>query len=148
MNLDPNPFHPKFKTEWDSRPNPYQSKDCFYPYRVKILIVFVSNPSTLAHICQSIRYNLVYVLLLSCFVKVRCLSYGFKSTLCPKSNPIQTISTICAPFPLHFHSISISIWISTPLKGSNAHIRVIILSESPKRIYAISILSMLISSIT
>ena len=47
MNLDPNPFHPKFKTEWDSRPNPYQSKNCFYPYRFKILIVFVSNPSVL-----------------------------------------------------------------------------------------------------
>ena len=80
--------------------------------------MFVSNPSTLAHICQSIRYNLVSVLLLSCFVKVRCLSYGLKSTLCPKSNPIHTIFTNCAPFPLHFHSISISIWISTPLKGS------------------------------
>ena len=34
------------------------------------------------------------------------------------SNPIHTIFTNCAPFPLHFHSISISIWISTPLKGS------------------------------
>ena len=81
--------------------------------------MFVSNPSTLAHICQSIRYNLVSVLLLSCFVKVRYLSYGFKSTLCPKSNPIYTIFTNWAPFSLHFHSISISIWISTPLKGSN-----------------------------
>ena len=80
--------------------------------------MFVSNPSTLAHICQSIRYNLVSVLLLSCFVKVRCLSYGFRSTPSPKSNPIHTIFTNCAPFPLHFHSISISIWISTPLKGS------------------------------
>ena len=58
------------------------------------------------------------MLLLSCFVKVRYLSYGFKSTLCPKSNPIHTSFTNCAPFPLHFHSISISIWISTPLKGS------------------------------
>ena len=80
--------------------------------------MFVSNPSTLAHICQSIRYNLVSVLLLSCFVKVRCLSDGFRSTPSPKSNPIHTIFTNCAPFPLHFHSISISIWISTPLKGS------------------------------
>ena len=82
------------------------------------LIVFVCNPSTLAHICQSIRYNLVSVLLLSGFVKVPCLSHGVKATLCPKSNPIHTIFTNCAPFPLHFHSISISIWISTPLKGS------------------------------
>ena len=81
--------------------------------------MFVSNPSTLAHICQSIRYNLVSVLLLSRFVKVRCLSHGVKATLCPKSNPIHTIFTNCAPFPLHFHSISISIWISTPLKGSS-----------------------------
>ena len=40
---------------------------------------------------------------------------------CPKSNPIHTIFTSCAPFPLHFHSISISIWISTPLKGSNVY---------------------------
>ena len=36
-------------------------------------------------------------------------------------NPIQSIrfSRILPPFPLHFHSISISIWISTPLKGSS-----------------------------
>ena len=85
--------------------------------------MFVSNPSTLAHICQSIRDNLVSVLLLSCFVKVRYLSYDFKSTLCPKSNPIHTIFTNCAPFPLHFHSISISIWIATPLKGSSSKLQ-------------------------
>ena len=95
--------------------------------------MFVSNPSTLAHICQSIRYNLVSVLLLSCFVKVRCLSYGFKSTLCPKSNPIHTIFTNCAPFPLHFHFLSISIWISTPLKGSSRWRGVIVWLHSPSR---------------
>ena len=86
--------------------------------------MFVSNPSTLAHICQSIRYKLVSVLLLSRFVKVRCLSHGVKATLCPKSNPIHTIFTNCAPFPLHFHSISISIWISTPLKGSRGGLKI------------------------
>ena len=75
---------------------------CIVYNKLNKLTVFVSNPSTLAHICQSIRYNLVSVLLLSCFVKVRYLSYGFKSTLCPKSNPIPTIFTNCAPF----HSIS------------------------------------------
>ena len=110
---------PQIQNLMGQPPNPYQSKNCFYPYRVKILIVFVSNPSTLAHICQSIRYNLVSVLLLSRFVKVRCLAHGVKATICPKSNPIHTIFTNCAPFPLHFHFISISIWISTPLKGSN-----------------------------
>ena len=72
--------------------------------------MFASNPSTLAHICQSIRYNLVSVLLISCFAKVRYLSYDFKSTHGPKSNPIHTISqivphfhSISTPFPLHIH---------------------------------------------
>ena len=31
-------------------------QELFYPYRVKILAVFVSNASTLAHICQSLVY--------------------------------------------------------------------------------------------
>ena len=90
-------------------------KNCFYPYRVKILIVFVSNPSTLSHICQSIKYNPVSVLLLSCFVKVRCRHM----VLCVHSapNPIQSIRF--SQIVPHFHSISTSIWISTPLKGSS-----------------------------
>ena len=64
--------------------------------------MFVSNPSTLAHICQSIRYNLVSVLLLSRFVKVRCLSHGVKATSAP--NPIQSIRF--SQIVPHFHSIS------------------------------------------
>ena len=54
---------PQIQNLMGQLPQSYQSKNCFYPYRVKILIVFVSNSSTLAHICQSIRYNLVSVLL-------------------------------------------------------------------------------------
>ena len=66
----------------------------------KVLIVFVSNPSTLAHICQSIRYNLVSVLLLSRFVKVRCLSYGFKGNNPPPSFFSKTLSII---FTIQFY---------------------------------------------
>ena len=87
-------------------PNPYQSKHCFNPYRVKILIVFVSNPSSLSHICQSIKYNPVSVLLLSCFVKVRCRHI----VLCLHSAQLQSnpydfhkLCPISTPFPLHIH---------------------------------------------
>ena len=56
---------------------------------------------------------------ISCFVKFRYLSYRFRSTVCPKSNPIHKIFTNCAPFPIqsirfspivpHFHPFPLHI---------------------------------------
>ena len=70
LKLDQNPFHPKFKIYWDIHPNPYQSKNFFYLYCVKILAVLVSNTSNLTHISLPLLFSWNITLLLCCFYYV------------------------------------------------------------------------------
>ena len=56
--------------------------------------------------------NLASVLLISCFMKIRNLSYRFRLMTYPKSKSIHNLFTNCAPFhpfPIHIHFQSISI---------------------------------------
>ena len=87
----------------------------------------MSDASNLAHISQSLLYSWVITLLLcclhmSCFMKVLYLLYRFKLMAFPKSKPIHNLFHKLCPISIQFQSISISIWISTPLKGSSHHV--------------------------
>ena len=101
---------PNSKLNGTAAPIHIKVRTVFYPYRVKILVVLVSNPSTLAHICQSPVYYWDITLFLCYLYHVLWRFDIYPIVLSRQSapNPIQSIrfSQIAPhfhPFPLHIH---------------------------------------------
>ena len=102
---------PNSKLNGTAAPIHIKVRTVFYPYRVKILVVLVSNSSTLAHICQSPVYYWDITLFLCYLYHVLWrFDYIYPIVLSRQSapNPIQSIrfSQIAPhfhPFPLHIH---------------------------------------------